>query len=80
MLYFFEKTLFLVQSLNAKESLILIFASACNLWELSQLDLTRQEFKLDVKKVKYRNFFNFCIIFLIESHEEKTWRSFDRKS
>ncbi len=23
---------------------------------------------------------SFCIIFLIESHEEKTWKSFDRKS
>ncbi len=23
---------------------------------------------------------SFCIIFLIESHEEKTWRSFDRRS
>ncbi len=49
-------------------------------WELSQLDSTRQELKLDVKRAKYRNFSDFCIIFLIESHEEKTWRSFDKRS
>ncbi len=63
------------------------------------LNSTRQAIKYDVKRAKYRKFFRFfafalafCIIFLIESHEEKhedylikshdekTWRLFDRKS
>ena len=42
---------------------------------MSQFNSTRQELKLDVKRTKYRNFFNFYIIFLhyllIESHKKK---------
>jgi len=42
-------------------------------WKLSQLDLIHQELKLDVKRVKYRKFFDFWLLhyLLIKSHEEK---------
>jgi len=38
---------------------------------LGQFDSTRQELELDVKRAKYRNFSGFCIIFLVESHDEE---------
>ena len=50
-------------------------------WELNQLNSTRQELELDVKRAKYRNFSDFWLLhyLLIESHEEKHEENHDEK-
>ncbi len=44
-------------------------------WLVKNLSSTSRELNIEI----FPTFaLSFCIIFLIESHEEKTWRSFDR--
>ncbi len=46
-------------------------------WFIKNLSLMSRKLNIEI----FPTFaLSFCIIFLIESHEEKTWRSFDKES